>query len=180
MITAESEYHIKHGRIYSFTKAQTCDLNHNSRYKFSWVSTQHLCKLFQPKRPTNHEYKWLILRKMCLTLASSLRTLLKKGHHPVLTSPISSSKNQELLYEMSLKHSRRMNFTTESLFSALFLFSWQNGYLTQPRRLAAGFCAGITEALVIVTPFEVVKIRLQQQKGMVQSQLKYHVRHKIP
>ena len=33
--------------------------------------------------------------------------------------------------------------------------------------------AGVTEAIVIVTPFEVVKIRLQQQKGMDVSQLKY-------
>lgn len=44
----------------------------------------------------------------------------------------------------------------------------------------AGFCAGITEALVIVTPFEVVKIRLQQQRGMVQSQMKYHVSLSTP
>lgn len=41
--------------------------------------------------------------------------------------------------------------------------------------MAAGFAAGITEALLIVTPFEVVKIRLQQQKGLAYSQLKYHV-----
>lgn len=36
--------------------------------------------------------------------------------------------------------------------------------------------AGITEALIIVTPFEVVKIRLQQQKGLAKEQLKYKVR----
>ena len=29
----------------------------------------------------------------------------------------------------------------------------------------AGFGAGVTEALVVVTPFEVVKIKLQQQKA---------------
>ena len=40
------------------------------------------------------------------------------------------------------------------------------GRLTDARRLAAGFAAGVTEALCIVTPFEVVKIRLQQQKGL--------------
>ena len=51
----------------------------------------------------------------------------------------------------------------------------QNGFLTQPRRLAAGFAAGITEALIIVTPFEVVKIRLQQQRGLDHSQMKYQV-----
>jgi solute carrier family 25 citrate transporter 1 len=35
--------------------------------------------------------------------------------------------------------------------------------------------AGITEALLIVTPFEVVKIRLQQQKGCEKTGLKYKV-----
>lgn len=39
--------------------------------------------------------------------------------------------------------------------------------------MAAGFLSGITEALVIVTPFEVVKIRLQQQKGLDKALLKY-------
>jgi solute carrier family 25 (mitochondrial citrate transporter), member 1 len=39
--------------------------------------------------------------------------------------------------------------------------------------LFAGLGAGITEAVLIVTPFEVIKIRLQQQKGLDKSQLKY-------
>ena len=39
----------------------------------------------------------------------------------------------------------------------------------------AGFAAGVTEALCIVTPFEVVKIRLQQQKGMAKDKLLYKV-----
>lgn len=51
----------------------------------------------------------------------------------------------------------------------------QNGHLSDGRRMAAGFAAGITEALMIVTPFEVVKIRLQQQKGLAYNQLKYRV-----
>lgn len=51
----------------------------------------------------------------------------------------------------------------------------QDGKLTQGRRLAAGFSAGITEALIIVTPFEVVKIRLQQQRGLAREHLKYRV-----
>lgn len=42
--------------------------------------------------------------------------------------------------------------------------------------MAAGFAAGVTEALVVVTPFEVVKIRLQQQKGLSKEMLKYKVR----
>ncbi|GAB2230298.1 hypothetical protein Droror1_Dr00014559 [Drosera rotundifolia] len=40
-------------------------------------------------------------------------------------------------------------------------------------RLVSGFGAGVVEALVIVTPFEVVKIRLQQQKGLRPELLKY-------
>lgn len=56
----------------------------------------------------------------------------------------------------------------------------QNGYLSDGRRLVAGFSAGITEALIIVTPFEVVKIRLQQQKGMAKDSLKYRVLLPIP
>lgn len=52
----------------------------------------------------------------------------------------------------------------------------QDGKLSDVRRMGAGFAAGITEALVIVTPFEVVKIRLQQQRGMSKELLKYRVR----
>jgi hypothetical protein len=51
----------------------------------------------------------------------------------------------------------------------------RDGKLSDSGRLAAGFAAGITEALLIVTPFEVVKIRLQQQKGLAYDKLKYHV-----
>ena len=42
--------------------------------------------------------------------------------------------------------------------------------------MAAGFAAGITEALVVVTPFEVVKIRLQQQRGLTKELLRYKAR----
>ena len=55
----------------------------------------------------------------------------------------------------------------------------QDGKLSTVRRMGAGFAAGITEALVIVTPFEVVKIRLQQQRGMSKELLKYRV-HQAP
>ena len=54
--------------------------------------------------------------------------------------------------------------------------SGQDNKLSDGRRLAAGFAAGITEALIIVTPFEVVKIRLQQQHGGDKALLKYKVR----
>ena len=49
----------------------------------------------------------------------------------------------------------------------------EHGDLTTGRRMAAGFGAGVVEALAIVTPFEVVKIRLQQQKGLALDKLKY-------
>lgn len=51
----------------------------------------------------------------------------------------------------------------------------QEGKLNNSRRMAAGFAAGVTEALMIVTPFEVVKIRLQQQQGMNKAALLYKV-----
>ncbi len=37
----------------------------------------------------------------------------------------------------------------------------------------AGFGAGVTEAVLIVTPFEVLKTRLQAQKGVDRAKLKY-------
>ncbi|CAO2141090.1 unnamed protein product [Urochloa humidicola] len=39
------------------------------------------------------------------------------------------------------------------------------GELSTAGRFASGLGAGVTEALLVVTPFEVVKIRLQQQRG---------------
>jgi Mitochondrial carrier protein len=51
----------------------------------------------------------------------------------------------------------------------------QDGKLNNSRRMAAGFAAGVTEALMIVTPFEVVKIRLQQQQGSNKAALLYKV-----
>ena len=51
----------------------------------------------------------------------------------------------------------------------------EDGSLTDGRRMAAGFMAGVTEAFLIVTPCEVVKIRLQQQTGGAKDALKYKV-----
>ncbi|XP_072998303.1 mitochondrial succinate-fumarate transporter 1 [Typha latifolia] len=47
------------------------------------------------------------------------------------------------------------------------------GHLSTRARLVSGFGAGVLEALLIVTPFEVVKIRLQQQKGLSPELLRY-------
>lgn len=49
----------------------------------------------------------------------------------------------------------------------------KTGQISNYGRLFSGFGAGVLEALVIVTPFEVVKIRLQQQKGLSPDLLKY-------
>ncbi|KAM0046906.1 putative mitochondrial carrier protein [Helianthus debilis subsp. tardiflorus] len=49
----------------------------------------------------------------------------------------------------------------------------KTGKISDGGRFVSGFGAGVIEALVIVTPFEVVKIRLQQQKGLSPDLLKY-------
>lgn len=71
---------------------------------------------------------------------------------------------------LTLKYALRMGSNT--VYQNL-LRDPHTGKLTDGRRMAAGFLAGITEALIIVTPFEVVKIRLQQQKGLSKDQMKY-------
>lgn len=68
---------------------------------------------------------------------------------------------------LCFKYMLRMG--TNATFQAAMMD--EEGKLTTSRRMAAGFGAGVVEALVVVTPFEVVKIRLQQQKGLVD--LKY-------
>lgn len=70
---------------------------------------------------------------------------------------------------LTLKYALRMG--SNSFYQSLLRD--KQGQLNDGKRMAAGFMAGITEALCIVTPFEVVKIRLQQQKGCAKTQLKY-------
>ncbi|PNH06570.1 Succinate/fumarate mitochondrial transporter [Tetrabaena socialis] len=70
---------------------------------------------------------------------------------------------------LTLKYALRMG--SNSIYSGALRDS--EGKLTDGRRMLAGFMAGITEALIIVTPFEVVKIRLQQQRGLSKEGLKY-------
>jgi len=45
--------------------------------------------------------------------------------------------------------------------------------LTTGKQLFAGLMSGVTEAILIVTPFEVVKTRLQKQIGMDKALMKY-------
>ena len=49
----------------------------------------------------------------------------------------------------------------------------EDGKVTIFGGFVAGFGSGITEAVLIVTPFEVIKTRLQGQKGSDVSKLKY-------
>ena len=67
---------------------------------------------------------------------------------------------------LTLKYALRMG--TNALYSSALRD--RDGNLSNGRRMLSGMLAGVTEALCIVTPFEVVKIRLQQQKGTVNLQ----------
>ncbi|XP_047330870.1 mitochondrial succinate-fumarate transporter 1 [Impatiens glandulifera] len=71
---------------------------------------------------------------------------------------------------LTLKYALRMG--TNAVLQSGFKDP-QTGQLSNRARLVSGFGAGVLEALVIVTPFEVVKIRLQQQKGLSTELLKY-------
>lgn len=73
------------------------------------------------------------------------------------------------LGQLTLKYALRMG--SNAFF--LELMRDKDGKLTQGARLMAGLGAGVSEALLIVTPFEVVKTRLQQQKGTDKALLKY-------
>lgn len=64
-----------------------------------------------------------------------------------------------------------MRFGTNAGFQSLL--ADRDGKLDTTRRVLAGLAAGVTEALIIVTPFETIKIRLQGQVGLDPSQLKY-------
>ncbi|KAG6596334.1 mitochondrial succinate-fumarate transporter 1-like [Cucurbita moschata] len=71
---------------------------------------------------------------------------------------------------LTLKYALRMG--SNAVLQTAFKDS-ETGKLSNHARLISGFGAGVLEALVIVTPFEVVKIRLQQQKGLSPDLLKY-------
>ncbi|KAF5476292.1 hypothetical protein F2P56_008023 [Juglans regia] len=71
---------------------------------------------------------------------------------------------------LTLKYALRMG--SNAVLQSAFKDS-ETGKLSNRGRLLSGFGAGVLEALVIVTPFEVVKIRLQQQRGLSPELLKY-------
>ena len=69
--------------------------------------------------------------------------------------------------QLTLKYALRMG--SNAFF--LEMLRGEDGKLTSTARLSAGLGAGVSEALLIVTPFEVVKTRLQQQRGGVDKAL---------
>lgn len=71
--------------------------------------------------------------------------------------------------QLTLKYALRMG--SNAFF--LEMLRGEDGKLTSGARLTAGLGAGVTEAMLIVTPFEVVKTRLQQQRGSDKALLKY-------
>ncbi|KAI4307659.1 hypothetical protein L6164_030824 [Bauhinia variegata] len=71
---------------------------------------------------------------------------------------------------LTFKYALRMG--SNAVLQSAFKDS-ETGKLSSQGRLLSGFGAGVLEALVIVTPFEVVKIRLQQQRGLSPELLKY-------
>ena len=70
---------------------------------------------------------------------------------------------------LTLKYTMRMG-TNAMYVNAL---RDEEGNISLGRRVVAGLGAGVTEAVLVVTPFEVVKIRLQQQVGLAKEQLRY-------
>lgn len=71
---------------------------------------------------------------------------------------------------LTLKYTLRMG--SNAVFQVVFRDP-HTGNISPVGRLTAGFGAGVLEALMIVTPFEVVKIRLQQQRGLSPHLLRY-------
>lgn len=64
-----------------------------------------------------------------------------------------------------------LRFYTNEFYRGLLADS--DGKVSRVGGFMAGLGSGVTEALVIVTPFEVVKTRLQSQKGLDTTQFKY-------
>lgn len=105
---------------------------------------------------TTGTYKGIIHCGATVTRTEGVRALWK-GLTPFAT-------------HLTLKYTLRMG--SNAVFQSVFKDS-KTGKISNHGRLMAGFGAGVLEALAIVTPFEVVKIRLQQQRGLSPELLKY-------
>jgi ABC-type nickel/cobalt efflux system permease component RcnA len=108
-----------------------------------------------------------------------LRRTLSPGAQGDTPKPLhhtySASYSLSLSLSLSLSHTHTRTHTharthAHTRAHTQNLLRDKDGKLSTGARMGAGFMAGITEALVIVTPFEVVKIRLQQQKVGVSMQ----------
>ena len=64
-----------------------------------------------------------------------------------------------------------LRFYTNEFYRGLL--ADEAGQVSKASGFLAGLGAGVTEAIFIVTPFEVVKTRLQKQKGLDKALLKY-------
>lgn len=70
---------------------------------------------------------------------------------------------------LTIKYALRM-YTFEVVRRAV---AKPDGSSTPLRNMFSGLISGVTEAVLVVTPFEVIKTRLQQQHGMDKALLKY-------
>ena len=64
-----------------------------------------------------------------------------------------------------------LRFYTNEFYRGLL--ADEHGQVSKASGFLAGLGAGVTEAVIIVTPFEVVKTRLQKQKGLDKASMKY-------
>ena len=71
-----------------------------------------------------------------------------------------------------LTHKYALQMGSNAVLQSVFKDS-ETRKLSPQWRLLSGFGAGVLEALIIVPPFEVVKIRLQQQRGLKPELMKY-------
>eukprot|EP00887_Chlorella_sp_A99_P003004 scaffold9.g3004.t1 len=97
-----------------------------------------------------------------------IRTVAKEEGVPALWKGLTP-----FIGQLTLKYALRMG---SNAFFLELLRDKETGKLSSGARLTAGLGAGVSEALLIVTPFEVVKTRLQQQKrakGDATTVLKY-------
>ncbi|KAK8577463.1 hypothetical protein V6N13_027735 [Hibiscus sabdariffa] len=118
-----------------------------------------------------------VMEACCLQPIDVIKTRLQldrtgcyKGIIPCGATVYRAEGLQSLWKGLTLKYALRMG--SNAVFQGAFKDS-ATGSLSNQGGVFAGFGAGVLEALAIVTPFEVLKIRLQQQKGLSPELLKY-------
>ncbi|KAL3753595.1 hypothetical protein ACJRO7_000925 [Eucalyptus globulus] len=120
----------------------------------------------------------------CLQLTDVIKTRLqldKSGPHKGIahcSATVAKTEGVRALWKgltpftthLTLKYPLRM--WSNAMFESKFKDP-ETGNVTNKARFLFGFGAGAFKALVIVTPLEVVKIRLQRQEGLSPELLKY-------